>query len=93
ERDGDSELGPGESVDIVVQFRPQEVDAEEGRIQVRTSFEDEPAWFVTITGAGTASVTDEDGDGFSVADGDCDDNNAAVSPGAAEACDGLDTNC
>ncbi|HCH61795.1 MAG TPA: hypothetical protein DFR83_03245, partial [Deltaproteobacteria bacterium] len=33
ERDGDSELGPGESVDIVVQFRPQEVDAEEGRIQ------------------------------------------------------------
>ncbi len=93
ERDGDSELPPGESVDIVVQFRPQEVEDEEGRIQVRTSYEDEPAWFVIMTGTGTASVTDEDGDGFSVADGDCDDTNPAVSPAAAEACDGLDTNC
>ncbi len=93
ERDGDSELAPGDSVDIVVQFRPQEVKEEEGRIQIRTSYEDEPSWFVTITGSGTASVTDEDGDGFSVADGDCDDNNPAVSPAATEACDGIDTNC
>jgi predicted outer membrane repeat protein len=93
ERDGDSELPPGETVDIVVQFRPQEVGDEEGRIQVRSSYEDEPSWFVIMTGIGTASVTDEDGDGFSVADGDCDDTNPAVSPAAAEACDGLDTNC
>jgi len=93
ERDGDSELEPGDTVDVVVQFRPQEVSDEEGRIQIRSSYEDEPSWFVILTGVGTASVTDEDGDGFSVADGDCDDNNPAVSPAAAEACDGLDTNC
>gem|GEM_PF-952949 len=93
DRDGEAELAPGDSVDIVVQFRPQEVDDEEGRIQVRTSFEAEPSWFVTITGTGTESVTDEDGDGFSVADGDCDDTNPDVSPAATEACDGLDTNC
>ncbi|MCK6523483.1 putative metal-binding motif-containing protein [Myxococcota bacterium] len=38
------------------------------------------------------AVVDEDGDG-SPAELDCDDNNAAVSPGAAELCDGLDNNC
>lgn len=93
DRDGEAELAPGDSVDVVVQFRPQEVGEEEGRIQVRTSYEDDPSWFVIITGAGTASVTDEDGDGFSVADGDCNDADASVSPGATEACDGVDTNC
>ena len=35
---------------------------------------------------------DGDGDGFS-AEMDCDDNNPAIFPGAAEACDGLDNNC
>ncbi len=93
ERDGAAELEPGDSVDIVVQFRPQEMGDEEGRIQIRTSYEDEPSWFVIVTGNGTASVTDEDGDGFSVADGDCDDNNASISPAASEVCDGEDTNC
>ena len=37
--------------------------------------------------------TDLDGDGFTVEDGDCDDNNAAVNSSAVEICDGLDNNC
>lgn len=37
--------------------------------------------------------TDDDGDGHSEADGDCDDDNAAIGPGAAELCDGLDNDC
>lgn len=37
---------------------------------------------------------DRDGDGYSVAEGDCDDGNAGINPGAAEVCgDGIDNNC
>lgn len=38
-------------------------------------------------------TTDADGDGFTPADGDCDDADPNVNPGAAEDCDGLDNNC
>ena len=37
--------------------------------------------------------TDGDGDGFTVAAGDCNDANATIYPGAPEACDGLDNDC
>ena len=37
-----------------------------------------------------STSTDRDGDGFT---DDCDDDNAAVFPGAAEYCDGLDNDC
>lgn len=52
-------------------------------------------------GAGLGSVTpsiglntiDNDGDRFSEADGDCDDTNASVFPGADELCDKVDNDC
>ena len=40
-----------------------------------------------------AQPSDLDGDGWSVDDGDCDDGNWSVYPGAEEGCDGLDTDC
>jgi hypothetical protein len=36
---------------------------------------------------------DNDQDGYTKADGDCDDNNAAISPAAVEICDKVDNNC
>src|SRR5262249_32858855 len=44
----------------------------------------------------TSSTTidpDADGDGFSVREGDCNDSNAAVHPGATEICNSIDDNC
>ena len=46
--------------------------------------------------SGTASMdtTDHDGDGVSIAQGDCDDTNPMIHPGMAEICgDGLDNDC
>ena len=44
--------------------------------------------------ATAAPVGDEDGDGYTESQGDCDDNSATVYPGADEICsDGIDQNC
>ncbi len=37
--------------------------------------------------------TDEDGDGYSTGQGDCNDRQRTVNPGALEICDGFDNNC
>ena len=37
--------------------------------------------------------SDDDGDGYSEVDGDCDDDDASLSPGATEYCDGVDNDC
>ena len=44
-------------------------------------------------GCGEDHFADSDQDGFRPWDGDCDDENPSVYPGAAEVCDGLDNNC
>ena len=46
-----------------------------------------------VLDTGTGSAVDEDGDGFSPADGDCDDDDAGVHPGAEEVCDGKNNDC
>jgi hypothetical protein len=51
------------------------------------------AGFSTIQPAQGAGTEDLDGDGYSVAAGDCDDTRPDVSPSAAEALDGTDNDC
>jgi hypothetical protein len=86
-------LASGESLEVEVAFAPYELTEEEGRIQVRTTFEDEPSRYVSLLGVGGLSIEDLDGDGFSPADGDCDDDWDTVYPGAEELCDGRDNDC
>ena len=45
------------------------------------------------SGACLAGAADDDGDGVTIADGDCDDSDAQVHPEAPELCDGKDQNC
>ena len=45
-----------------------------------------------LTGQQDCSI-DQDGDGWTVQEGDCDDTDEGIHPGAAEQCDGLDNDC
>jgi len=40
-----------------------------------------------------SGASDVDGDGYSVEDGDCNDEDPSVSPGAVDDCDGVDSDC
>lgn len=86
-------LGGGESTEVEVTFSPSQQSPYEGRVQVRSDDPDAGSLYVSLSGEGGLSTSDNDGDGHSPADGDCDDGNAAVHPGADEGCDGRDTDC
>jgi len=93
DRNGIDEVLGGESAEVTITFQPEDTQPYGGEVQLRTDYDEQPSWLVNLTGAGGLSETDDDGDGFSVADGDCDDGNDQVYPGATEACDGLDNDC
>ena len=57
-------LESGDLITVTVTFSPFEQGQAEGRIQVRTTFEEEPSRYIDIVGLGGESVADEDGDGF-----------------------------
>ena len=48
---------------------------------------------LALLGQESCEDQDHDQDGWTIGDGDCDDNDADVHPGAEELCDGLDNDC
>jgi hypothetical protein len=65
----------------------------ENRLEVKLN--SIPSSYITITIVGyyPPEDLDDDGDGYSENQGDCDDNDSTISPGADEACDGVDNDC
>jgi hypothetical protein len=47
----------------------------------------------SVYGLGPSAHIDDDGDGFSACEGDCDEANPSIYPGAPQACDGINTDC
>jgi hypothetical protein len=47
----------------------------------------------TAEDTGSSSATDDDGDGISEDDGDCDDTDPSIHPGASDRCNGVDDDC
>ncbi len=93
EKQGAPTLAPGESTEVTFRFSPFEPGEQEGRVRIRSDDPDRAQVDVALTGATRISDDDLDGDGFSPADGDCDDDNRMTWPGAQELCDGQDNDC
>jgi len=82
-----------------VRWQNKTVSGIEVKIHEETSREDEKAHDAEVFGyilidSATAISIDEDGDGYSPSEGDCNDNAANIYPDAAEICgDGIDQDC
>ena len=78
---------------LTVTFAPDAEGASPATLQIRSTDPATPSVYVTLDGVGGPSNADNDADGFSPRAGDCNDNDAAVFPGADEVCDGVDSDC
>lgn len=97
-------LEKGPSVDVTLQWATYRDASDETSLSriwgsIHPPVDDIPGRVVgTKCGVGSYNLgkelfyNDEDGDGFYSFE-DCDDHNPALSPGAAEICDGIDNNC
>jgi predicted outer membrane repeat protein len=93
DRSGVGALGPGQTAEITVRFTPTELGLVDGALRVRTDDPETDRVDVPLLGGAALSTDDFDADGFSPAEGDCDDDNRLSFPGAEERCDGEDNDC
>ncbi len=90
----DGTLEPGGAAPLLVSFVPSGEGESTGLLTIDSNDALKPQVTVNLVGTGTPVLIDDlDQDGFSVDDGDCDDDDPAVYPGAPETCDGKDNDC
>lgn len=73
----------GMTTQALLRFTAEQVpvDFQEGELNIGIDIDDSP------------TEVDEDQDGFTVEDGDCNDFDATINPDSEDVCDGLDNNC
>jgi hypothetical protein len=91
-RDADA-VDAGASLAVTVTFAPDDEDVYAGQVQIRTTDAELDNILVVLRAIGGLSNADNDADGVTIGEGDCDDYNDTVYPGADEGCDGRDTDC
>ncbi|MFM7202064.1 MAG: MopE-related protein [Myxococcota bacterium] len=85
------ELEKGASGTFSVTFTPNVVGKITATLALLSNDPDAPSLEISLTGQGDSP--DADDDGYTVAEGDCNDKDDAINPGEAELCDGIDNNC
>jgi len=94
EQDGEeTELGREDSAVFSITFAPKNRGDHTARLQLRTDGLGYETMYINLMGNGGATLEDDDGDGFSPAEGDCDNQDPSIYPGAPELCDGEDNDC
>ena len=89
-------IPPGTSADIevIADATGLEVGTYQGQIIVSSNDPENPTVEIPVNLTVEAlNCTDNDNDGITTCDGDCNDNNPNIFPNAPEICDNLDNNC
>lgn len=84
-------LDPEQSSTFTVTYKPTDEAVSVAVLTLESDAANAPALQIPLTGQGQSP--DKDQDGFTVKEGDCDDNDDTVNPDAEETCDGVDSNC
>jgi len=83
------------TVEVLLQASPDDLSEQTGEGSLAVSIAEPLALTLRVNACSTASgdLYDSDGDGFGFCASDCDDFDAAASPGELEVCDDIDNDC